>query len=822
MKNPLLPSIESYSKEQLSEASRECPAISKYLHLIRQSSENASDELRIERHRLWLQSALSVFFQNRSPQEICLFWSRSALTLIKKAWSQSGLDQEDLALFALGKLGSLELNLSSDVDLLVVGSPLKPEDASQKLRAFKKILHEPTPFGFALRVDFDLRPDGAWGPLIISIPHFQDHYWSRGETWERLALLRLRHVAGKDSIASEITDLATRFCFRKFLDYTLMEDLKSLRARINQKSFRSTESPFDLKHGIGGIRDAELFIHSLQVIHGGRNLNLRSSSTSEAAAALASALPELQADILSLANLYWQLRDLENQVQILNDEQTHLLFNDSRYPAMSPHRWTELQSLTSNVNAIVSRLLGDLDTESTRLPKSTEHQQEWLRGLGFSEDSVARIWPEIIKSSALSYKKDRDEILRQEFLFTFVNHLGHQKLDKDLALAVFLDFIRSARAKSTLFTLILRNENLMQKLVTLFSHSPYMGQIIASRPELIDSFLYGQLEFSDDTAENLQLLFERKQLSEVTSAVEFFSHQDPNVVSLHLTSTADAIAESLKKMVLAELPGSQFDILCLGKWGSQEMGYNSDLDFVLVKDGPIEAVDHRAARKFIHYLTSAQRGGRIYDIDMRLRPSGSSGPILVSYSSLIEYLKEKAAPWERQSYLRVRTLQPESLTWDGQILFNKPLSSDELLELKRIRSELLRTPSEDRFDLKYAPGGLIDLEFAIQLAILKHQIIPSLGGATAHLLKTLSQHHKDWAKHAEFLLMHYTELRKLEQMLRLSTQSSTTQIDFPSSSMLRVAQLLNQDEQSLFEHIRQQARQANALLKHLDPIYGHD
>ena len=206
--------ISEYSKDQLGSASQNSTAIARYLQFIKKTPSSFENEIRIERHEAWLECALAVFHQTASPADICLYWSHAAQDLLEKAWAHFGLDKEPIALYALGKLGAGELNLSSDVDLILLGASPNPQQALGKIKKFKKALEQQTDLGFALRVDFDLRPDGTWGPLIVSVPMFQDHYWSRGETWERLAFVRLRFLCGDKLVKEEIEDLVNRFCYR--------------------------------------------------------------------------------------------------------------------------------------------------------------------------------------------------------------------------------------------------------------------------------------------------------------------------------------------------------------------------------------------------------------------------------------------------------------------------------------------------------------------------------------------------------------------------------------------------------------------------------
>ncbi|MEN0059159.1 MAG: glutamine-synthetase adenylyltransferase, partial [Bdellovibrio sp.] len=268
------------------------------------------EQLRQQRNEIWSRCARASQQNTDSAKNICFLWSEAADKLLEQAFSDS-FETEKVALFALGKLGSHELNLSSDVDILLVAEEVSSAIQSA-LRRFQKLLTERTFQGFVFRVDFDLRPGGRQGPLIPTLDQFKDYYGNYGETWERMAFVRLRPLCGDVSIQTDVMDFARKFSFRKHLDFTLLEDLKSLRGKIQGHYWeRARNNAVDLKLGVGGIRDVELFTHALQIVHGGRNPILQIKSTSESLEKLQKAqlLPEDEARFLN--DHYWNLRTLE-------------------------------------------------------------------------------------------------------------------------------------------------------------------------------------------------------------------------------------------------------------------------------------------------------------------------------------------------------------------------------------------------------------------------------------------------------------------------------------------------------------------------------
>ncbi len=759
---------------------------------------NLSETLRTKRNQIWSGFAAASRNFSESAEDICKNWSVAADQLLTEAF-QEFFPSENFALFALGKLGSYELNLSSDVDILILSNG-KDENWLPALRKFQNALTERTAQGFVFRVDFDLRPGGRQGPLVPTLEQFKDYYGNYGETWERLALVRLRGICGDPKVQEEALSFAKRFSFRKHLDFTLFEDLKTLRQKIQSHYWeRAQQGSVDLKLGIGGIRDVELFVHALQVVHGGKDTSLQVSSTPLALKILKekNLLPAEEADFLS--RHYWDMRALENYVQALNDEQTHIL--DLSLSLPTPGQ-ALVQGLTADMHRcqeIVKSLLGE--------PPQETFLEKDLKKFGIQDQILEEIWSEILKDEVLSRNKARDEAARKSFLNEFIQALFEQGGDLNRGLLLLKDFIKSTKAKATFFSLLLREKTLLKKISWLFGHSPYLSRILCNRPELLDSFIYrSQDKLPEDMGLLLEELAERKLLSELINGSDFFQSRNAVTLQEHLTFTADSICIDLISALKKEFP-SPMQVLALGKWGGKELGFRSDLDFIFVTPDEPNDTDYRLAKRIVSRLTEAHRGGSIYSVDMRLRPSGKAGPLVISIGDLKNYLLTESAAWERQAYLKARWLNSE---WESPAswFIHRELPKTDVIELERIRNELLyRGPA---LDLKYSEGGLIDIEFSAQIYLLKHQELPK-NTSTLHFLERIS------TAGADTLTENYKQLRQYEQMLHLVASENQVEVSENHQSFQFLALALHEDPQSLYQHI-QNLLQANiGILKTLDP-----
>ncbi|MGE0762867.1 MAG: glutamine-synthetase adenylyltransferase [Bdellovibrionales bacterium] len=804
--------ISSYTSAELERAGQMSPAILRYLNL----SQEADPLLR-RRHQAWVESALATLLKSASAEAVTRHWSDAADEILIQVWHECGLGKDEVALFALGKLGAQELNLSSDVDLVVVAAANTLDSAAPKLRQFQRRLSHHQADGWLLRVDFDLRPGGRFGPVITTPGQLRDYYWNQGETWERLAWVRARHLVGSGAIADEVFESLTPFCYRKFLDFTVMEDLKLLRRRIHSANATPSEQ-LHLKLGQGGIRDLELFVHSLLIIHAGRRPELRTHSTPLAIQNLQEAklLPTKDAQFLLRA--YWQLRQWENALQAVDDRQTHIL--DLLHPApLSEDEKNSCFELCQQVDQLVSTLLGSVQTDANAWPDGDDAQVNWLNERGVSTATAREVWPALLSTVALSGKTERDELARRQFLGQFIEALHDQSLDADLGLKTLLDFVRSVRAKATLFSLLLREPRLIRDLAHLFSVSPYLGQMISARPELLDAFLSQKTRPASGPWDTfLEDLVERRQLSELLAAGQFLNSRDTIRFGQDLSETADYICQEILSRLEQEFQSTTMTLIHMGKWGGRELGVRSDLDFVLLTEKKPNENDQRVARRLITRLTENHRGGRLYAIDMRLRPTGHAGPLLLQKEHLLSYLSTRAAAWERQSYLRARVQDTELSLSLRQALFARAFTLEEKKELRSIRERLRTAPSEQCLDLKAQVGGLVEIEFTAQIAILLNALAQAPAD-TFGAIGFLAQNLEPWHKHGPALQKIYLQLRLYEQLQQLTGFHSGSKLDVQSDEFLRLSRLMKLNPEEFVETVRMQLAAAALLLEKLDPLH---
>ena len=769
-----LPGLDTYSAAELAEVDAQSPAFARYRRMV---ADHDLDALRARRHRGWTECVAATVLNRASAADVCAFWSHIADDVLSTAWRECGLDQVPALLLAFGKLGAGELNLSSDVDLLIVAEPPAASAAMRGLREFRKRLGDDGTSGFCFRLDFDLRPGGRDGPLVTTPAQFQDHYWTRGEPWERLAMMRLRAITGDDTLRARIEDLTQRFAYRRHLDFTLIEDLRVLRAAVHARGFTRRPNEIHLKLEVGGIRDVELFTHLQQVMHGGRLPELRVRSVSEALRRL------VEFEILNLDTAttldrsYWALRDLENRVQEVDDRQTHELPEGPRS--------NDARKVMAEVHRLVSDLLG-LEANVTALPATAEAQASWLADLGFDRVTRGEVWPRLIASTAHSRHVERDERARLNFLFGIVRAIARLP-NRDRGLATLADFVRAVRGKASLFTLFLRQPELIDDVARYVCASPYLGAVLAARPELLDQLVRPvPTVWSTDQARMLDQLSEQKLLTEIWAANQLQIGTPVAEICSRISDVADGIARRLLSQLKVEYPGTDVRLLALGKWGGRELGLRSDLDFVFITDREPTPDDQRVARRFITRITDPSGFGALYDVDLRLRPSGQSGPLMLTTAKLHEYWRRSAAPWERQAYLRTRSIDGD---FSREGLCDRAVTPEDLAELRRIRLALRREPTADRLDLKHAPGGLIDIEFAAQTALLIRRI-EDAPASTAGMIEYLAARIEGWHEAGAPLIGVYDELRRIEQGLQLTATRKMTEVNVDPHDSARAADYL--------------------------------
>jgi len=671
-----------------------------------------------------------------------------------------------------GKLGGRELNYASDVDLIYLFEPrLWPfpdresssAEAAAALATFtSRALANPTPDGLVFRVDLDLRPAGKDGPLVPSLEAARNHYLYHAAEWERLALIKLRPVAGNRDLGRELFDDTRPFVFRRHLDYTALEELRSLKAKIAARPSSLTQTGFDLKLDRGGIRQIEFFVQTLQLIFGGRNPGIRSASTLAALKLLESHELIGTKDREELTRAYLFLRRAEHRLQLRALRQTQRLPQtrpgmESLGRAMGYQGHDPAGEFNQDLEVHLELVAGRF--ESLLGGPSAVVDQRPLAGLVEALETGARERAlDILATTGFADPERALESILSLSADTFLPHsLKHQRRLLAQALPALLDrllrspepdrtlirlekFLAAIGPKTGLFLLLLENPSTLDLLVRLLSTSAFLTRVLTAHPGLLDSLigsrsvlarereelegeLSGLLEAAPDEEERAGLVRRFKAEETLRIAVRDLSGDlTLEVISDQLTDLAEAVLAQTLGLAWANLErryGQEemgrvpaFAVLGLGKLGGRELAYHSDLDVIfLFEPGPPAAggtytpaeLAVKLAQKTISLLSAAMVEGPGYELDTRLRPSGRQGPLVVSLESFIDY-HQSSQVWERLALLKARPvaghpgLGAKGLAAARRAVFDRPLPPDWAREIRRLRAKMGRERS--------APEGL--------------------------------------------------------------------------------------------------------------------
>ncbi len=804
---PISP-LKNWTAQQIQQGCQASPAINRYVRILESvQSEmplNFADRMRRLRHSAWLDAALSTVHKTKAPQEVCKIWSEQTVNILSEIWDEHGLDKENICLIGMGKLGAEELNLSSDIDIFFISESEPEKDLLKKVRRFLNDVSEVRSSGFCYRVDLDLRPGGSSSPVIISFETMTNHYGYQGETWERVALIRQAIPLGPLLLKDKILSFCRKYAFRKHIDLTLFHDLYGMRKKIQHHKFNTSE--MNLKFRKGGIRDLELLVHALQLIHGGKNKALITSSMTIALKELADAKHLSESDCKTLLESYWYFREVENLLHAENDQHTYDL---SPSKLVSSAQKDEFLERADRIATIVDQFLNPYRRPQTE----TVNLDQEFRDLKFNEASI-QAWSDLLQTKIQSRSKLRDEQERQLFFKNVLTHLKTFTIDPAITLSHLQRFLVAIKAKTSFFTLFNQNFVLLEEMLWIFSCSPFLSQILIHRPELVDSFLLKNVSLeAQDEDQFFNSAQDYKLLSDLIHSSRFLKHRDAKQLTAHLSKTADTIVETLLQILNKKFK-VQIQVLALGKWASSEMGLTSDLDFIFITNQEITEAHFKAARRFIHFLDSPHSGQTLYHIDLRLRPSGNAGPLLLSVDELKTYLDEKAEPWERQAYLCHRFLP--SLN-EAPLFTPRSLSEKDRQKLKDIQNKLLiNTPAS--WDLKKNHGGLLHTELTLQLSALHAGIFPTTPNVQG-LCNVLQKHHS--AELCAQIEGNYTSLRSYQQLLILISQSAKPRIEADSTEIEKISSVLQTSPKVLLQTIEDLLNQQKSLLNKLDPLQAH-
>jgi glutamate-ammonia-ligase adenylyltransferase len=767
-----------------------------------------------------------------------------------------------LVLIAMGKMGAGELNYSSDIDFSVffdaeVFPAREPRVSAVRLVApLVRVLEEVTPDGYVFRTDLRLRPDPGSTPVAVSIASAEHYYQSLGQNWERAAFIKARVAAGDIRCGEEFLHSLEPFIWRKHLDFAAVEDVHSIKRQI-LSTFKSAEleNPiFDVKLGRGGIRDIELFAQTQQLILGGRDRRLRKRGTIEALAALteAGAITVHVRDGLSEAYKFY--RAVEHRIQMLEDAQTHDIPRDEDARARVA-RLSGFHSLQAFEAALVQhrRIVSDIDRELFGTGASLADPLGSLIFTGVEDNpetlaTIAKLGfrnPDIVSQTIRGWHHGRIRAMRSQRARELLTRLTPNLLrafaragSPDDAFSRFAAFFAGLAAGVQVLALLEARPALLDLLARLLTLAPPLADGLARRPALLDAVIDGQFMAplgQDLPGRRANYLQERMHDAESfearLNAARRFQREEAFRIDVQLldaiaspleaaaarTDLAEACVEAMAKAALDEVersngeqPGA-FCVLALGKFGGGELAERSDLDIMLVYDAPEDALTPgdfytRVTQRLISALSAPTEEGALYEIDTKLRPSGSKGPVAVRLSSFERYYAEEAWSWEILALTRLRPVAGDA-TLGRRVADVAKAALVRSRDDRKTRAEVAdmralmqrERPGRRVWDLKLVPGGFVDIEFiaqALQIIAARPDVLsPNTGAALSKL-----EHAKVLKPDvAERLIAAWRLYSELNQMLRICAEGAFEIADAPPPLLQRLAAMVGVSDAACIE-----------------------
>ena len=756
-----------------------------------------------------------------------------------------------LVVLGMGKLGARELNYSSDIDLIVFIDEMSPHIGDQyesidvfskMMRRLIRIMQERTADGYVFRVDLRLRPDPGSTPLALPISAALHYYESRGQNWERAAMIKARPVAGDIKAGEAVLHELAPYIWRKYLDYAAIADIHSIKRQIHAYKGHGEIAVrgHNVKLGRGGIREIEFFVQTQQLIAGGRFPELRGRRTVDMLEELC-ALGWINAKTRDvLIEKYVFLRNVEHRIQMLEDEQTHILPEDDQGFASVAYMmgYQDIKQFTHDFrNALTTvehhyaalfEQEKELGSETGNLVFTGEDDDPGtlatLSRMGFSRPSdicrIIRTW-HFGRYHATQSAEARERLT--ELTPALLKAFGATK-KADEALSRFDTFLQGLPSGIQLFSLLQSNPSLLDMLVLIMSSAPRLAEIITRKPHIFDgmldpaifaelptkTYLENRLEFFlsgvfnyEDILDQLRLFANEQRfligIRLLNGAIEGerAARAFTDLADLMISKALSAVEEEFGR-VHGFVKGGRVGILGMGKLGSHELTAGSDVDLILLYDydkntemsdgeKPLYISQYytRLTQRLIAALSAPTGEGVLYEVDLRLRPSGNKGPVAVPFEAFGKYQRNEAWVWEHLALTRARAIA-------GDQMFLQQLEDEvaAIIALKRDRKSVAHDVREMRaliekekpplniWDFKTMRGGQVDLEFIAQFSLICHQSEFVIGRTTGEVLERLPQSFLDISSVGE--LHHaYRIYTNLSQMMRLCLNDKLDPVDMP-------------------------------------------
>jgi [glutamine synthetase] adenylyltransferase / [glutamine synthetase]-adenylyl-L-tyrosine phosphorylase len=732
-----------------------------------------------------------------------------------------GSPTADFAILALGKLGGHELNHSSDVDLIFLYSEegeLSPRLSYHQWfnRLAEKILETFStrdPEGALFRIDLRLRPEGSAGPLARSLESMENYYAGFGETWERIALIKARGIAGSRELAYEFLRQHQPFIYPHSPTPDLLDEVANIKRRIEHEALGTDELDRDVKLGRGGIREIEFVVQTLQFIHGGRHAFLQETSTMKALRALAELELIPRREVVDLDRAYRFLRQVEHRLQIEAEQQTHTVPRDpvalkrlarSLGFESANEFSTALKKTMQNVRSIFDRVISSAPAEGA-LPD--------LR-LFKDEKSAVRSLADLLKPTSASHVAPRTKQIFGKLRPILLAQMA-KAADPDAVLNQFVRFVEAYGLRGLLFELLATNPTLLELMIKTLDSSRFAGDLLIRRPQLVEEITRdknfnqprsiaehcARLESFGSSATNLDPVraYRQRQLLRIIMR-DVLGVAEASVIFAELSDLAESCLTFTNKL----LRGENVTIVALGKFGGGELSYGADLDVLFVGE------ETRAAQNLVAAVTQPSSEGTIAAVDARLRPDGEKGPLVAPLAAYESYYRERAQLWEIHALTRARPISGQlqdayleivQRIWRGvgqqSDLFAK---IDNMLE--RIRRE--RGSGSDFLDFKTGSGGMIEAEFLVQALQMRSGIWePNWQRALIALRENKMVSDRD----ASNATQSYELLRRTETALRRFENNNISTLPSAPEEQEKLAKRLGYKDVDLFAKQYRAARE---------------
>ena len=745
------------------------------------------------------------------------------------------------SIIGMGKLGGQELNYSSDVDVIFVygeEGALTPTLTNHQF--FTKLAEEiiravaaSSAEGNIFRIDLRLRPEGKSGPLVRSLDSCENYYAEFGETWERMALIKGRPVAGDEKVGGEFIEMVQPFVYARHAGENVIQQMAALKKRIEEEVVREGHLSRHVKLGIGGIREIEFIVQAFQILRGARLVQLRDRNTLRTLLTLVKTKTLSEAEATALADAYRFLRNVEHRLQMEMELQTHTIpdeehalyrlarslgFNTVKkfYAAQGAH--------TTAVRKIYESVLADAGVSGATKTAETLLAPDKLPGAladaGFADVPAAlKVVENLWDGPGFGHVSQRTKDL---FVSLFPALLGCSRLvaDPDAALARFDRFVSAYGSRGLLYEIFASHPKLVEMLMRLGDASRYLSEALARQPELLDEISGGALSdpkgldrmykelcaAQEEDSEPMAVARRWKQSEMVRIGIEdVMGLVDIEQTHTQMTALAEAclrfaVAHAQKELGLKRLP---FVVIGMGKFGGRELGYGADLDVLFVGGtGPNDqARAIKLASSVIDFMGRQTSAGALFPVDPRLRPDGVKGTLASSLDAHRDYYIKRAQLWERQALIKARfvagdaKLGQDFMQMVHEIVYGRAATAEELEQVRQMRHRIeTERGDQQRVDLEFktGPGGLVDVEFLVQALQLRHgHTYPQL--RTAHTLAVLNRLtalgliEEDASA---LLRTNYFFLRRIESVLRRVENTSVSRIPVDDREQQHLARRL--------------------------------